>query len=100
MKKGTKHSEKAKGEMSLAKMDYIPWNKGLKGILGNHAKPHTKETKEKIAKSKIKHHIWYEDNGGNPTEKGTWIVEHGYHKQIHAVLKHNLWTDNRKYLAG
>ena len=53
MKKGTKHSEKAKGEMSLAKMDYIPWNKGLKGILGNHAKPHTKKLKRKLLNQKL-----------------------------------------------
>lgn len=67
------------------------------GMLG---KFHTKETKEKQKHSLNKHHIWYEDNDGNPTEKGIWFVTNRRHAQIHQLLKYNRWIDNRRYLAG
>lgn len=60
----------------------------------------SKETKEKLRTCSDRHHIWYEDNGGNSTDKGIMIVSHAHHRGIHAVLRHNLWTDNRRYLAG
>ena len=60
----------------------------------------SEQHKKKIGTSKIGHHIWYEDNEGNPTDKGIWFIKHGYHAKIHAVLRHNHWTDNRRYLAG
>ena len=66
----------------------------------NFSKCLSQETKNKISVSKIRHHIWYEDNEGNSTDNGVWFVEHGHHSEIHAVLRHNQWTDNRRYLAG
>ena len=47
-----------------------------------------------------KHHIWYEFNDGVPTDRGIMLVTRGHHSEIHSVLRHNLWTDNRRYLAG
>ena len=77
------------------------------GMLG---KRHTKESNEKNRKSQfsrtfdeqfmVNHHMWYEDNDGNPTDKGLWQLSRELHPQIHAVLRHNKWTNNRRYLAG
>lgn len=48
----------------------------------------------------INHHIWYETNEGKSTNGGLWKVSREFHSQIHVVLRHNHWTDNRRYLAG
>ena len=71
-----------------------------KGNVVNLGRYLTKEIKEKISKALCKHHIWYEDNMGNLTDKGIMLVTRAHHMEIHAVLRHNLWTDNRRYLAG
>ena len=84
-KKGDKplHSWK-KGEKSPNwngfKKDRIPWSKN--------------------PEIKCKHHIWYEDNKGKSTDNGVMLVTHAHHMEIHAVLWHNLWTDNRRCLTG
>ena len=51
---GKKHSMEAKKKMSLAKQNYIPWNKGKTGVyseetLGKLRKPFTQERKNNIS---------------------------------------------------
>ncbi len=78
------------------------FKKGIRntsGTKGKHWK-HTLETIEKLKKASDGHHIWYEDNKGNPTDKGLWFVSKKLHGFISQLLKHNRWTDNRRYLAG
>ena len=76
-----------------------PWIKGKK-----RAKESIEQMKrnmpEDVSIRPIKHHIWYEDNEGNSTEKGVMIVTRKHHPEIHGVLNKNKWTDNRRYLAG
>jgi hypothetical protein len=87
------------------KPNYTPFVKGHKIRIG------MKQTKESIQKIKdnmpnfgsdsiVTHHIWYEDNNGNPTEKGIMKTTRKHHPELHAVLRHNYWTDNRRCLAG
>ena len=121
-KKGYKPTQEHKDKISVANMGHDAWNKGIPAW--NRGIPRTKETKEKISKSLsgIKHymfgkkralkennknrnsldhhHIWYMDNQGKSTDKGVWAVTKKRHRYIHSVLKHNLWVDNRRYLAG
>lgn len=70
------------------------------GIAWNKGKETKEKTKEKQRNAKDRHHIWYITNEGEPTDKGLMWVTKGHHSEIHAVLRHNCWTDNRRYLAG
>jgi len=47
MRKGQKHNQKTRDKMRLAKLGYIPWNKGLQGYNAGHIV--TQETRNKIS---------------------------------------------------
>ena len=106
-KKGNTNGFKAGNTINKGRHPVNEWQKGHGLINGGFSlHKHTTKTKDRIRKTNSnqkqidKHHIWYEDNDGKPTDRGIMLVAHAHHTQIHHCLKHNRWTDNRRYLAG
>lgn len=88
MEKGGREASKTKGSQSTQFRKGIQNNKGKKRKI-NH-------NQDKLEG----HHIWYEDNYGRKTNRGLWNITERLHRKIHVLLRHNHWTDNRRYLAG
>ena len=78
----------------------VPFQKNNQLGKTNKGRILTEKHKNNIRNALAGHHIWYEDNEGNPTNKGIWLIHNKLHGQITRLMQHNHWTDNRRYLAG